>query len=80
MYGHVKRMSEERLIRKILEGFPLGKRRKGRPRNSWMQELITRMRDKRIKCREWTDREEWRKKIKLKLQAQEDVKTLIHCK
>ena len=43
-YGHVQRMEEERLPRKILEWCPPGRRRKGRPRNSWMQE-VTGMRE-----------------------------------
>ena len=42
---------------------------KGRPRNSWMQEV---MREKGINNIGWIDREEWRRKIKL--QAQKDVK------
>ena len=33
------------LPRKILEWYPPGRRRKGRPRNSWMQEVTTRMRE-----------------------------------
>ena len=36
---HMQRMDEERLPRKNLEWCPLGKRRKGRPWNLWMQEV-----------------------------------------
>ena len=32
-YGHVQRMNEEGLHRKILEWCPPGRQRKGRPRN-----------------------------------------------
>ena len=45
-YGHVQRMCEERLPRKILEWCPPGKRRKRRPRYSWMQEVTTGMRER----------------------------------
>ena len=38
-------MNEQRLPRKILEWYPPGRRRKGRPRNSWIQDL-TGMREK----------------------------------
>ena len=38
-------MNEERLPRKILEWCPPGRRRKGRRRNSWMQEVTTSMRE-----------------------------------
>ena len=35
-HGHVQRMDEERLPRKMLEWRPPGRIRKGRLRNSWM--------------------------------------------
>ena len=68
-YGHVRRMNEERLVLIILEWCPLVRRRrrrirrKGRSRNSWMQEVT--MREKRIDNKKSIDREEWRRKIKL---------------
>ena len=56
---------------KILTGKLTGKRplgrRRGRPRNSWMQEVTTRMREKEINSMECIDREEWKRKRKLKL-------------
>ena len=78
-YCHVQRMDEETLPRKILELCPLGRRRKGRPRNSWMQEVTTRMRESGINNLDWVDREGCRRKIKLKLQAQKDVKKSRIC-
>ena len=42
---------------------PTGRKRKLRPRNSWMQEVITGMTEKIINYMEWI--EEWRRKIKL---------------
>ena len=39
-----------------------------------MQEVTTGLREKEIKNMEWEDREEWRGKIKLKLQAQKICK------
>ena len=44
-YGHVRIMNEERLPREMLECCPPGRRRIGRPLNSWMQEVTTRMRE-----------------------------------
>jgi hypothetical protein len=35
-----------------------------------MQEVTTQMKEKEINSMKWIDREEWRRKIKLKLQAQ----------
>ena len=42
-----------------------GRRRKGRPENSWIQEVTTGMRGKGIGDLEWVNREGWRKKINL---------------
>jgi hypothetical protein len=44
-----------------------------------MQEVISGMRKKEINSMEWIDRGKWRRKIKLKLQAQEHVETQIPC-
>ena len=47
----------------ILELCPAGRGRKGRPRNTWMKEVTTVMREKGINSMEWIDKEEWRRKI-----------------
>ena len=65
VYGHLQRLDQERLPRSILERCPPKKRRKGRPRNSWMQEVTTGMKERGIGDLEWVDREGWRKKINL---------------
>ena len=57
--GHVQRMDH----RRIIEWCPPGRRRKGRSRNSWMQEAITGMRERGIGDLEWVDREGWRIKV-----------------
>ena len=62
-YGHVQRMDQGRLPRRIIEWCPPGRRKKGRPQNSWMQEVTTGMREKGIDDLEWVDREGWRKKL-----------------
>jgi hypothetical protein len=41
-------MDQERLPRRIVEWCTPGRRRKGRPRNSWMQEVTTGMRERGI--------------------------------
>ena len=58
-------MDQGILPRRILEWCPPGRRRKGRPRNSWMQEIITGMREWGFGDLEWVDRERRRKKINL---------------
>ena len=44
----MQRIYQARLPRRILEWCPPGRRRKGRPRNTWMQEITTGMREGRI--------------------------------
>ena len=62
-YGHVHRLDQEWLPRRILQWCPPGRRGKGRPRNSWMQEVTTGMRKREIGDLEWVTREGWRKRI-----------------
>jgi hypothetical protein len=73
-YGHMKRVGQGSLPRRTLEWCPPGRRRKGRSRNAWMQEVTTGMKERGIGDLEWVDREGWRKKINLPY-AQKDVKT-----
>ena len=63
----MQRMDEERLPRNILELCPPGRRKKGRPRNSWMQKVTTGMREKEFNNMKWVNKEEWKRKRKLKL-------------
>jgi hypothetical protein len=50
-FGHVKRMPGNRLPLKILEWEPEGKRRRGRPKERWMDRWHKTEHDK-----PWTDR------------------------
>ena len=36
-YGHVKRMPEDRIPKLIMEWVPLERRKRGRPRKTWME-------------------------------------------
>ena len=58
-------IDQERFPIRIFEWCPRGKRRNGRPQNSWMQEVTTGIRECGIGDLEWVDREGWRKKINL---------------
>ena len=55
-YDHVQRMGQERFPRRILE-WCRPRRRQVRPRNSWMQEVTTEMRERGIGDLEWIDKE-----------------------
>ena len=52
-------INEERLPQETLEWNQPGRRRMARLRNSWVQEVTTRMREKRIIRIKWIDKEEY---------------------
>ena len=45
-YGHIRRMPEETIPRRVWEWCPPGRRGRGRPRNTWMQEIMRGMKTK----------------------------------
>ena len=58
-YGHVKRMPEERTPKLIMEWIPGERRKRGRPRKTWMvgvQAAITR---RNLDTDQWRNREGW---------------------
>ena len=42
-YGHIKRMSEERILKLIMERIRQERRKSGRPRKTWMEGVQTAM-------------------------------------
>ena len=52
LYGHVKRMPEERI--------PLERRKRGRPRKTWVEEVQAAMTARNLETDQWRNREEWR--------------------
>jgi hypothetical protein len=59
-YGHVKRMPEERIPKLILEWVPAERRKRGRPRNTWMEEVHAAMTARNLEQNQWRNRVEWR--------------------
>jgi hypothetical protein len=64
--GHVMRLNETRVARKILDDKPGGKRRRGRPRHRWLDDVEADLRSRGVK--RWRakilSREEWASIIK----------------
>lgn len=59
-YGHVMRMGNERWPRRIAEYSPLRRRKRGRPRRTWKQEIEDAMRKRDLQDNDWQDRRMWK--------------------
>ena len=62
-YGHVQRMEEGRLPKKVMKWSPPGRRKRGRPKLTWAQEIRGLMEEKGLMEEDWNDRDNWRKNI-----------------
>ncbi|XP_045471806.1 uncharacterized protein LOC123678703 [Harmonia axyridis] len=62
-FGHVQRMPDNRIPKKIFKWTPQGLRRRGRPRKSWREGVDKEMRDTGLGEELWRDRAEWRLEI-----------------
>jgi len=59
-YGHVRRMPEERIPKLIVDWIPRERRKRGRPRNMWMEGVQAAMTTGNLGSEQWRNREEWR--------------------
>ena len=59
-YGHGNRMPEERIPKLIMEWVPLERRKRGRPRKTWMEGVKAAMTIRNLETDQWRNREEWR--------------------
>ena len=62
-YGHVRRMEEEHIVRRMLDVDIPGKRRRGRPKLRWTDACKRDMTKVGMKESNTTNRAAWRKKI-----------------
>ena len=58
-YGHVKRMQDERLPKLIMEWIPGERRKRGRPRKTWMEGVRAAMKTRHLEADQWLNRKEW---------------------
>jgi len=73
-YGHVQRMVDGTLPKKVMKWSPPGRRKLGRYKATWAEGIRGLMGEKRLIEEDWKDRDKWKKKIIVKW-AQEDVET-----
>ena len=62
-YGHVQRMEHGRLLKKVMKWSPPGRRKRGRPKLTWEEEIRGLMEEKGLMEEDWNDRDKWKKKI-----------------
>ena len=58
-YGHVKGMSEERIAKLIMEWTPTERRKRGRPRKTWIEGVQAATATRNLEPDKWRKREEW---------------------
>lgn len=59
-YGHVRRSDETRWINRVTNWSPIGRRKRGRPRKTWRDEVDQAMEKRGLQDGEWEDRNLWR--------------------
>jgi len=52
-YGHVKRMQDERLPKLIMEWIPEERRKRGRPRKTWLEGVRAAMKTRPLEADQW---------------------------
>jgi hypothetical protein len=62
-YGHVKRIEDGKIVKQVAEWNSQGKRKRGRPINTWKDGIRESMKRREIKDEEYMDRDLWRRKI-----------------
>ena len=62
-YGHVQRMEEGRLPKKVMKWSPPGRRKGGRPKLTWAEEIRGLTEEKGLMEEDWNGRDKWKKKI-----------------
>jgi hypothetical protein len=58
-HGHLKGMEEEHLRKLLPEWHAEGRRRWGRPRTTWKQDIVTSVAERNLQEGGWMDRERW---------------------
>jgi hypothetical protein len=59
LYGHVKMMQEERIPKLIIEWIPGERRKRGRPRKTWMEGVRAAMKTRHLEADQFLNRKEW---------------------
>ena len=61
-YGHIQRIEEGRLPKEVMKQSPPGRRKRGRPKLTWAEEIRGLIEEKVLMEEDWNDRDKWKKK------------------
>jgi hypothetical protein len=73
-YGHVESMQEERLPKLIMEWIPGDRRKRERPRKTWMEGVRAAMTTRHLEADQWLNRKKWRLGSGRRRQLSQDLK------
>lgn len=59
-YGHVERMADERLPKQILKWTPTERKKRGRPKTTWIAGINRAMSERNLLPGDWEDRKRWK--------------------
>jgi len=59
LYGHVKRIPQDRIPKLIVDWIPGERRKRGRPRKTWKEGVQAAMTTRNLEPDQWRNREEW---------------------
>ncbi|XP_044744708.1 uncharacterized protein LOC123306668 [Coccinella septempunctata] len=59
-YGHVQRMPNTRLPKRVMEWIPMGRRKRGRPRKTWKEGVSRAMSERSLTEDQCSDRRTWK--------------------
>jgi hypothetical protein len=62
-YGQVQRLEEVRLPKEVMKWRPPGRKKRGRPKLTWAEEIGGLMGAKGLMEEDWNDRSNWMKNI-----------------
>jgi len=67
-YGHVQRMEEGKLPKKVMKWSPPGRRKRGGPKATWAEGIRGLLGENGLMEEDWNDRDKWKKMIKYNCQ------------
>lgn len=65
-YGHIMRMKEERWPRRAIEYCPRQRKKRGRPKQTWMEGIRKAMEKRNLAEEDWRDRQLWRVRCEMR--------------